>query len=384
VYSLALQTNGGILLGGNFQQLGGQPRDRMARAFDENLPREILIYDGTNVTWLRYDASPMVWRTTFDVTYDGTNWLRLGPGIHVRNGEQVSAPALPPSARLRARGFIQGGFNTSSGWFEEATLPVSALLSPFTCATNGNALSITGYIGPENAVTIPSTIYGLPVTSIGQYAFEYYRDPLSVVVPDSVTSLEFGAFYNATGLKNITLPTGLKTIGDYAFRGCGGLAGILIPNTVTRIGDYAFWGAGIPNITIPDSVTYLGTRAFWDCACRTVSLGNGLTNLSPALFQDAGLSNVTIGTNVATIGMGAFASCWNLTQIVIPKAVTSIEDAAFTSCGNLTAVYFQGNAPSLGGTYVFSSATKAVIYYLPGTTGWGATFGGRPTRLWIP
>jgi len=28
------------------------------------------------------------------------------------------------------------------------------------------------------------------------------------------------------------------------------------------------------------------------------------------------------------------------------------------------------------------SPTNATIYYLPGTTGWGPTFGGRPTMLW--
>jgi hypothetical protein len=47
------------------------------------------------------------------------------------------------------------------------------------------------------------------------------------------------------------------------------------------------------------------------------------------------------------------------------------------------AVYFKGNAPSLGSS-VFLNDNNATIYYLPGTTGWGATFGGRPTALWKP
>lgn len=29
-------------------------------------------------------------------------------------------------------------------------------------------------------------------------------------------------------------------------------------------------------------------------------------------------------------------------------------------------------------------ADNAIVYYLPNTTGWGPTFGGRPTRLWNP
>jgi hypothetical protein len=61
--------------------------------------------------------------------------------------------------------------------------------------------------------------------------------------------------------------------------------------------------------------------------------------------------------------------------------VRSIGDGAFASCTNLSAVYFSGDAPTAGGS-VFSGAL-ATIYYLPGTAGWGATFGGRPTALWF-
>jgi len=33
---------------------------------------------------------------------------------------------------------------------------------------------------------------------------------------------------------------------------------------------------------------------------------------------------------------------------------------------------------------VFSGDNKATVYYLPGITGWGRTFGDRPTALWKP
>jgi len=33
---------------------------------------------------------------------------------------------------------------------------------------------------------------------------------------------------------------------------------------------------------------------------------------------------------------------------------------------------------------VFENATNATVYYLPGTTGWGTTFAGRPAVLWKP
>ena len=49
-------------------------------------------------------------------------------------------------------------------------LPV-VVQAQFTYTTNNNTITITGYTGPGGAVTIPSTINGLPVTSIGLGAF---------------------------------------------------------------------------------------------------------------------------------------------------------------------------------------------------------------------
>jgi hypothetical protein len=88
---------------------------------------------------------------------------------------------------------------------------------------------------------------------------------------------------------------------------------------------------------------------------------------------------VTIGDRVTRIEHEAFAAC-NLTSVTIPKSVASIEAGAFLNCARLAEVYFKGNAPSLGAS-PFSGDTNATVYYLPGTTGWGATFGGRPAKL---
>jgi len=86
---------------------------------------------------------------------------------------------------------------------------------------------------------------------------------------------------------------------------------------------------------------------------------------------------------VTSIGGGAFYNCTSLTSVTIPNRVTSIGSEAFSECAHLTSVYFDGNAPSLGQD-VFSGADNVTVYYQPGTTGWGATFGGRPTAVWKP
>ena len=170
----------------------------------------------------------------------------------------------------------------------------AVLQAQFTYTTNNGTITITGYTGSGGAVTIPSTITGLPVTDIGSYAFEY------------------------SSLTSVTMGTNLIRIGDSAFYVCVSLS----------------------SVTIPDSVISIGYLAF---------------------YSDISLTSVTVGSRVTTLGNGAFEFCTSL-----------------------TGAYFKGNAPSLGGPEVFSYDNSATVYYLPGTTGWGPTYGGRPTALWRP
>jgi hypothetical protein len=202
--------------------------------------------------------------------------------------------------------------------------------------TNGT-ITITGYTGPGGNVTIPSTIDGLPVASIGYSAFAF-SSITSVTIPNSVTSIGGGAFNQCLGLTNATLGSSVTNIGADSFGFCIGLTGVTIPNSVISMGGLAF------------------------------ELCSSLTN-------------VTLGSGVTTIGYGAFNGCLRLTDITIPRSVTSIDDYAFELSTNLTSVHFEGDAPSVGGTYVFLR-DKATLYYLPETAGWGSTFAGLPTAVW--
>jgi hypothetical protein len=52
-------------------------------------------------------------------------------------------------------------------------------------------------------------------------------------------------------------------------------------------------------------------------------------------------------------------------------------------------VYFKGDAPTPGTfmpgpVYVFGGDDPTTVYYLPRTSGWGATYAGRPAVLWNP
>jgi hypothetical protein len=241
-------------------------------------------------------------------------------------------------------------------------LPVVVQAQDFTYTTNNGVITITAYTGTNAVLTIPNTINGLPVTTIAFEAFSSNSTLSSVVIPNSVLKIGDYAFLICSNLLDVTIGYGVTNIGNGAFSGCNSLAVCTIPNSVINIGTYAFLNCtSLTKVTIGNNVTNIGSSAFSGCSS---------------------LTDVTIGTRVASIEFLAFVGCNNLTSLTIPDSVTSIGTFAFSSCDSLTGVYFQGNAPSAG-LLVFNVANNATVYYLPGTTGWGPTYGGRPTALWV-
>ena len=87
----------------------------------------------------------------------------------------------------------------------------------FTIENGGATITASTATG---AVTIPSSLGGYPVTSIGDSAFYGSLGLTSVIIPDSVTSIGVGAFQNCTGLTNGRIPTRFwAQIGAIGFTG---------------------------------------------------------------------------------------------------------------------------------------------------------------------
>ena len=173
-------------------------------------------------------------------------------------------------------------------------LPI-ATFAQFSFVTNSdNTIVITGYTGPAGEVTIPDTINGYPVTSIGASAFQ-----------------------GKTGVTRVSVSGSVTNIGNFAFQSCSGLTNVILGSNVLNLGRSAFQSCfKIRNVVIPDAATNVGDLAFQSCS---------------------GLTNVTIGTNVLTIGNSAFKGCSGLTNISIGRSVLHIGSAAFVGCSNLTA-----------------------------------------------
>lgn len=267
---------------------------------------------------------------------------------------------------------------------------------PYRYTTSNGTVTIRRYIGSNVTPAIPAAINDLPVTSIGSDAFRGIASLISVTIPASVIDIGNGdgAFVGCTNLTAITVDPGNSvycSVDGVLFnrhqtvllRCPEGKAGTYtVSNSVASIGAYAFANClRLPSITMGDSVTNIEFEAFLSCASLTnVTMGNNVTRLGDFSFSGcASLASVTIPDSVTSIGYEAFNYCTNLTCVTIGSSVTNIGSAAFFQCSNLTSVSFKGNAPTLVGS-PFDGGTHAIVYYLPGTTGWGSGFGGLPLR----
>ncbi len=229
----------------------------------------------------------------------------------------------------------------------------SGLISIIVDESNPSFSSIEGILYNNDATTL---IY-CPITK------------KTVTIPNSVTSIDYSAFYGCSGLTSVTIPNSVTSIGQRVFENCSGLTSVTIGNSVTSIGYYAFSGCyGLTSVTIPNSVTSIGKYAFSGCSGLTsVTIPNSVTSIGERAFSGcSGLTSVTIGNSVTSIGYYAFSGCYGLTSVTIPNSVTTIVQSAFSNCRGLTSVTI-GNSVTSIGKYAFSGCSKLTSIYCQGT-----------------
>ena len=210
----------------------------------------------------------------------------------------------------------------------------------YTVDDDGNA-TITGYSGNVSALSIPETIDGHTVVAIGDKAFEKNTALTAVVVPDSVTSIGWYAFYR-TGLTSIKLPENLEFLDSGAFSDCRGLTTIYIPKAMTKVGAHGpFSGcSNLQFVEFEQGITRIPDYIFRNCdgKIRTV-LPDSVTEVGWSAFGESGLASIKLSDNIVFLDSLAFYKCTELTSIFIPKSLTgSGNSGPFSGCSNLESV----------------------------------------------
>ncbi|MCM1118983.1 MAG: leucine-rich repeat domain-containing protein [bacterium] len=216
---------------------------------------------------------------------------------------------------------------------------------------DGRILADRAYYGYQNlgSIDLPESM-----EEIGEFSFA--RSSLqTVMIPEGVTSIGYGAFYHCDRLAEVSLPSTINHIGPKAFTYTrwveqfyedasngqdfliagdgiliaykGDAAQIEVPEGIRQIGPEVFQGhSEIMSVSLPESLEIIGEAAFAEC--------NGLTEVS-------GMSHVKI------IRDRAFYHC-PLEWVVLPDTVESVGLGAFARESVGGAVLLQGQLPCLG------------------------------------
>lgn len=184
----------------------------------------------------------------------------------------------------------------------------------YTLDTESMTYTVTGHIDDFNLnVVIPSTLFDLPVTRIGNDALGWSE------------------------LGSVVLPEGIVTIGMNAISDCQ-ISSLYIPSTITSLypnDDNPFsCNQQLSQIQVAEGNTVYDSREGCNAIIETAT--NKLI---------AGCNSTIIPESVVSIGPDAFYGC-QFSTITIPARVTSIGSISFMSCDQLSTIYAMMPTPA--------------------------------------
>ena len=151
-----------------------------------------------------------------------------------------------------------------------------------------NQVSIVKYGGSAAEVVIPDRIAGDLVIGVNEGAFDGCSQVTSIQIPAGMTTIETSAFSGCTALQNFSAAEGNETYlttdgvlytADGTTLRCyptGRKGAFTVPDTVRTISYNAFQNAsGLTSITIPGSVQMVQANAFDNCTGLQTVIYNG-------------------------------------------------------------------------------------------------------------
>ena len=219
-------------------------------------------------------------------------------------------------------------------------------------ATIGTGETVKTAVSPKptGRLTVPSELGGYPVTGLGESAFYNCTGLTDVTIPNGVTHIGPRAFSCCSGLVNVTIGSGVTSIEPYVFPSCVNLRNIAVDpaNTaymsqdgmlLTKDGTMLVYGVG-GDVEIPSGVATIGTSAFFGRKLKSIRFSGSVTNIGSWAFGFCHDLDMSIPNTILKIGDYAFVECRNLNLWLPRRFEGNLNSSVFKQCSNLTVNYY--------------------------------------------
>jgi len=248
-------------------------------------------------------------------------------------------------------------------------------------------LTLTGSIDARDFKTMRDNMPVLAVldmsrvsisTYIGTEGTDDYQNS-TVYAVNTIPACAFSGPGNNWGKKSLTkvvLPENITVIGNWSFEKCTGITSLNIPSTVSIIGEQAMLGLNLDTINIPFAVKTIGENAFLQNGANIVvakenhnysSVDGVLFDKDMKLIMHCPVSKsgrYTMPLSVEEIGLNAFNSCTELTDVVSSSRLRIIGNCAFMACSKLKTISFPSTLTRISSA-AFSSCSNLESVNLP-------------------
>jgi uncharacterized repeat protein (TIGR02543 family) len=424
-------------------------------AYEQGILQDLLIPSEENLDFVGwFDDNGANHQTTFEVTghinlysrwmltidYESNSTIDVDSTQHVLYQDEELPKPMKEHYTFQGwyqdTGFIQE-LKSITSLSKHTTLYAKWNLSDdyvrsFMIEAHDDGYVIVGKNDVTATIIIPSTINEIPVVGIKDYAFankqvitqlifeensniqfigvESFTNTsiVSLKLPESVTTIKFGAFKGVSTLSDIefstnletlekeafaltawfqqlknhlfitndilffyigneqeiTIPQHVTTIYDYAFQGNTSIKTIRFEENskITRFSEHMFYGSRIETIHVPNSLIEIENRAFeHHVYLKSLIFGTNsqLNKIGDHAFEKSGLTNATFPETIQVIGMDAFSQTPWFGEY--PSDFIIIGDILVRFKGHITTVTIPSNIRIIGPKAMAFNFVKNVI-----------------------
>lgn len=315
--------------------------------------------DGTNLTWTLYEDGEMLIEGTgamangapWEWLRDGITAVTIGDGV-TTIGNYAFAECWGLTTVTLGNGLQRiGEFAFGVTSLTEVMIPAG--VTDIGVGAFSGSLYLMLAVAPENQnyCTVDGALLAKDMSRL--LAYSTGRTDTTYTIPDSVTTVDWHAFFNAMNLKEVTIPAGVTDLGEAIFYNCT-LKKIHLAeeNTAFTMVDGALYTADMKRLAAYEGGNSRGS----------LHIPEGVETIDSGAFRFAALTSLCLPDSV---GAWSEKFCYmsSLRSVVLGSGMEWIEDGDFNGTSKLKDIFYVGTEAEWNEIF-YGDAPDATIHFV--------------------